>query len=664
MAVLMGIDTGGTYTDAVLLDDQRNEVIASAKSLTTRPDLSHGIGAAMDGVLSQAQMQGSEVAMVSLSTTLATNALIEGQGGAVALVLIGFEEETLADSELLDALAGDPVLHVTGGHDHQGDPIAPFDEAALLAGLETVSDGVTAFAVASRFATRNPEHEQAARDLIRGKLARPVTCSHDLSKALGGPKRALTAVLNARLVGMIDALIAATEAHMASRGIDARLMVVRGDGALVSAQLARDRPVETILSGPAASVAGAQWLTGAREALVSDIGGTTTDICVLQGGHPKLDPQGAKVGPYRTMVEAVAMRTFGLGGDSEVSLSSGLEGGVMLGPRRVIPVSRFADTYPALVRRTLDHALQFETPPEHATRFVVPQWSELPSGLDRREDAVAQRLASGPLPWADAIQRRVELSALRRLVRRGLVALSDITPTDASRLQGRVDAGNAEIAKDALTVFARRRTANGGRVALSAEALADQIVDALTKQTSFAVLETAFADEGWEDAARMARHSLTVAGLRGHRNLITLNTGLAVPVVGLGASAQCYYGAVGETLGCDAILPDAGGVANAIGAVVGQVALHADGSITSAGEGLFAAHLPGGPQQFESRDEAMNALRAALTEDAGARARAAGVEVIRFRESLDLRESQIETKSIFIEASLRVTALGRPRLTK
>ncbi len=103
-------------------------------------------------------------------------------------------------------------------------------------------------------------------------------------------------------------------------------MVVRGDGALIGAAQVRERPIETILSGPAASVVGARWLTGARNALVSDIGGTTTDVALLKDGLPEIDPQGALVGGYRTMVEAVAMRTTGLGGDSQVHLlTEGLE---------------------------------------------------------------------------------------------------------------------------------------------------------------------------------------------------------------------------------------------------------------------------------------------------------------------------------------------------
>ncbi|MFZ1726833.1 MAG: hydantoinase/oxoprolinase family protein, partial [Albidovulum sp.] len=312
MALLLGVDTGGTYTDAVILEDSEDRVIASAKSLTTRPDLSLGVGRAIDAAIANAAIAATSVAMVSLSTTLATNALVEGQGGRVALVFIGFDTSELARAGLEEALRGDPVIWMAGGHNHAGGEVSALDLAALETELATLGPEITGFAVAASFATRNPAHEHAARDIIRKITGRPVTCSHELSAALNGPRRALTAVLNARLIGMIDHLVSSCEAHMAHLGIRAPLMVVRGDGALVSAALAREHPIETILSGPAASIAGASWLTGEKDALVSDIGGTTTDVCLLRNGKPAIDPMGARVGKYRTMVEAVAMRTTGL----------------------------------------------------------------------------------------------------------------------------------------------------------------------------------------------------------------------------------------------------------------------------------------------------------------------------------------------------------------
>ena len=332
MTILLGVDTGGTYTDAVLIKDD-HRVIASAKALTTRHDLSQGIASAVGRVLATSGVPPADIAMASLSTTLATNALVEGQGGRVALVAIGFRPRDLETHGLAEALKGDPHVLLAGGHDHAGAEAAPLDLEALRIFLEVPAADVGAFAVAAQFATRNPAHEQAAADMIADVTGRPVSLSHQLSARLNGPKRAMTALLNARLIGMIDRLIQRAEDALRAEGIAAPMMVVRGDGALISTRQARISPIETILSGPAASIVGARWLTGASDALVSDIGGTTTDIAVLRDGRPMIDPAGARVGAYRTMVEAVAMRTTGLGGDSQIEVNTeGLTGGVTLGP--------------------------------------------------------------------------------------------------------------------------------------------------------------------------------------------------------------------------------------------------------------------------------------------------------------------------------------------
>lgn len=667
MAYLLGVDTGGTYTDAVVLDEATDSVLASAKALTSRPDLAVGVGQAIDAAIAQAGVAVADIAMVSLSTTLATNALVEGQGGRVALVFIGFDPGELGRAGLTEALKGDPVIVLAGGHNHAGGEVVPVDLARLEAELAALPPGITGFAVAASFATRNPAHEITVRDLIRATTGKPVTCSHELSTALGGPKRALTAVLNARLIGLIASLIAACEVHLTHIGVHARLMVVRGDGALVSAAVAREKPIETILSGPAASIAGASWLTGETDALVSDIGGTTTDICLLKGGKPTIDPQGARVGPYRTMVEAVAMRTWGLGGDSEVHVVEGLDGGLRLGPRRLMPVALAAQEYPELVHRALDRALTSDVPPEDGARFVIPHWQgDVPEGLDPRETAVALRLANGPLRLADAVRSRVEAPALGRLVSRGHVMIAGVTPSDAAHVLGRLDAWDGAAAVKAMTLFARRRNGRGDRIGDTAEAMAQAIVDQLTRQTVDALLESAFAEDNRDWMGRtpeaLAQNPLTIAGLDQHRGIIHASLSLGVPVIGLGASASSYYGAVGQRLGTRMVLPAHAGVANAIGAVVGQVSMQASGTVTSPGPGAFAVHLPTGPQRFIDRDLALTALEQALTADATDRAQAAGVEEIRLTVARDIREVDIEGQPMFIEANVRVTAQGRPRI--
>ena len=136
---------------------------------------------------------------------------------------------------------------------------------------------------------------------------------------------------------LLNDLLVSVRGTMAELDIHAPLMVVKGDGSLVSADFAAQRPIETVLSGPAASVVGAQHMGEAASAVVVDMGGTTTDIAVLQAGRPRLNKDGAQVGRWRTMVEAIDVHTVGLGGDSRVWLDT--EGEIQIGPRRVVPLS-------------------------------------------------------------------------------------------------------------------------------------------------------------------------------------------------------------------------------------------------------------------------------------------------------------------------------------
>ena len=665
MAISLGVDTGGTYTDAVLIEDEAR-VVAAAKSLTTRQDLAIGVGKAVAAVLKESGIAPAQIKLASLSTTLATNALVEGQGGRVALIFIGFRAQDLDKHGLTEALKGDPVLVLAGGHNHAGGEAVPLDERALTAFLQTHKDDVSAFAVASQFAVRNPAHEHRAMALVREITGKPVSASHQLSAKLGGPKRAMTALLNARLVGMIDRLITRAETQLSDMGIDAPMMVVRGDGALVSAAQAREKPIETILSGPAASIVGACWMTGAETALVSDIGGTTTDVALLRGGKPKLDPDGARVGAFRTMVEAVAMRTTGLGGDSEVHfVSEGLQGGVTLGPRRLVPVSLMALDAPDLVHATLDAQLRSPTPTEHDGRFVRAVPGAQAHGLAARDAALLERMGADVQPLGAVLRSRMDQAALKRLVERGIVQVSGATPSDASHVLGRLDAWDGSAAEKAMRLMGRRRTGAGEKLAEDPALMAQIVVDQLAHQTGLALLETGFAEDAGEfglPPEQLARLALMQAGLAGYRDVVRVETGLAVPVIGLGASAPAYYPAVGQLMGSEMILPEHAGVANAIGAVVGRVTMRRAGTVTAPSEGLFRVHLETGPQDFAEESAALTLLETILRETAEAQAKAAGAEDIQISVDRYIRRAQAEARQVFVEATITVEAAGRPRV--
>ena len=665
MTLSLGVDTGGTYTDAVLVRDETT-VIASAKSLTTRHDLAEGIGRAVEAVLDQADIDPNEVSLASLSTTLATNALIEGQGERVALVLIGFGEKDLERHGLSDAMAGDPVLFLEGGHDHSGGQAKPLDENRLRDWLAEVGQDVSGFAVAGQFATRNPAHEQKASDIIRETTGKAISASHHLSAKLNGPKRAITAVLNARLVGIINRLITRAQTRLGELGVHAPLMVVRGDGALISAEMALERPIETILSGPAASIVGARWMTGQSDALVSDIGGTTTDIALLRGGRPAIDPNGARVGPFRTMVEAVAMRTTGLGGDSQVHMKAqGLSSTVALGPKRIVPISLIAMDAPKIVHDTLTRQMRAAAVDELHGQFVRAVKGSATTGLDTREVTLLERIGEGVLPLDMILKNRVEHSVLRRLIGRGLVQLSGVTPSDASHVLGLNDAWDRDAAKMALDLFRRQISGAGQVLAASPTVMAQMIIDCLTHETGVALLESAFAEETDDfilPPIDLARHVLTQKGLQGHAGLVRINTGLNLPVVGLGASAPTYYPAVGTLLSCQMEVPEFAGVANAIGAVVGRVTIRHSGTVTSPSNGQYRVHLETGPEAFIDSDKALQRLEDELRMRATKDADSAGAEGVQVTVQRDIRTANIEGNNVFIEADITVEASGRPRI--
>jgi N-methylhydantoinase A/oxoprolinase/acetone carboxylase beta subunit len=658
----LGLDTGGTYTDAVLFSPARG-VVASAKALTTRHDLSIGISQAAGKVLAAAKADPAEIALVSMSTTLATNALVEGQGGRVALVAIGFHERDLKRDGLTEALGKDPLIICPGGHNAHGNPL-PLDLSALEAALPELAQTVSGVAIAALFAVRNPAHENAARDLIETKSGLPVTVSHELSSKLGGPRRALTTLLNARLVGMIGRLITATKSFLDANGITAPLMLVRGDGALVSAAFAAHRPIETILSGPAASLVGAGYLSGLRNAIVSDIGGTTTDVAVLQDGHPRLDPEGATVGGFRTMVEAVAMRTHGLGGDSEVAIADGgLEPKLLLGPRRVLPLALASLLDGGAVHEALDRQLKQENPGRLDGRFAhrTGLAGRFAAGLNPAEEALYGKLTDAPQPLDRLLTSATQNASLARLVSRGLALVSSFTPTDAQHLLGHQATGDAKAARKAAELFMRKRDGRGKALAESAEDISNRVVTQLERRSAELVLETAFAESGFEGPLTVA-HATIQAALDGNHGIARFNVSLDRPVIGLGASAGLVYPQVGALLDANAVIPPHADVANAVGAVVGEVRATVIATVNAPQEDRFRANVGGLVQDFGVEDEAIAFVRKQAERLALARAEEAGAEDAHVETLVTVNDVHIEGLRKFIEATVTAVATGRPRL--
>lgn len=660
--LFLGIDTGGTYTDAVLYSETEG-VLASAKSLTTRHDLAIGVSGAVETVLAEVSGAVKRIRLVSLSTTLATNALVEGQGGRAGLVMIGFGPQDLARDGLAEALGTDPVIYLTGGHNVHGTE-TPLDLAPLEAQLDNLGEQVSAVAIAGYFAVRNPAHEIAVRDLIRERTSLPVTCSHDLSSRLGGPRRALTTLLNARLISMVARLIDATSGYLSSRGIDAPLMVVRGDGALISAAEALMRPIETILSGPAASLVGARHLTGLHNAVVSDIGGTTTDVAVLDGGQPRLDSEGATVGRYRTMVEAVAMHTFGLGGDSEVRIDeSGFEAGLTLGPRRLMPLSLAAHLWPEPVLAGLERQAQASYSGRYDGRLALRTGlpPALAAGLTTQEAALYERIKAEPQMLDTVLTGTSQRATLDRLVSRGLVLIAGFTPSDAMHVLGRQNQWNTDAARLGAEVFARRKAGSGRVVAQSPAELSEMVSRRLTRQSAEAVLSALIADQ---DIAGLdvAKSAFIDRALSRTPGFVRFSVKPDRPLVALGASAPVHYPAIADMLDIESFVPVHAGVANAVGAVVGQVRETVTVFVSEPDEGRFVLNGAGEHQIFRNREEAFARARDVSVDEARQAAIRSGADHpgVELSEQIDM--PVIEGLEKFIEARFIAIASGRPRI--
>lgn len=668
MTIALGIDTGGTYTDAALVDHTTGQVLATAKALTTRRDLSIGIGQAIDAVFRQSGAPApSGVGLVSLSTTLATNAIVEGQGSPVCLILIGYDSDLIRQYGFEDDLVTDDVVYVAGGHDIHGDEAAPLDGAALQQEVLARRDSVEAFAVSAYFSVRNPAHELRARELIGELTGLPVTCGHDLTTRLNSVRRATTVALNARLVPLLRELIETLRRTLVECSITAPLMVVKGDGSLVRAEWAMQRPIETILSGPAASAVGAWHLAeqdgspveaGALWAV--DVGGTTTDIAALHEGRPRLNPEGAQVGRWRTMVEAVDVHTVGLGGDSHVRLDGDRQ--LVIGPQRVVPLSLLASQHPEILIE-LGNQATVPQRPDLANQFLLARRQPRRPLVDE-EQAILDRLAHGPLSLAFLVREsRFGTLVLRRvddLVAERLVLRAGFTPTDALHALGRLDLWETEAAR----LGARILAAIGRR---SMEDLCHAVIEGVSSRAATALVSKALSDEGhlpdWEQeptAALLLDRALD--GSKGGD--LTFGLTLHRPVVAIGAPVEAYMPRVAESLHTRLIIPPHAEVANAVGAVAGGVVQHQRVLITPLDDGdSLRLHLPDGVRDFRQLDDAVAFAEKQMLPWMEAQARQAGAEQVEVQMTRQDREVLVRAgwgDRIYLGSELTFTAAGRP----
>jgi N-methylhydantoinase A/oxoprolinase/acetone carboxylase beta subunit len=656
--LVLGIDTGGTYTDGVLLEYHSRRVLAWHKSLTTKRDFSIGIEQVIDGIRID---DPAAIKMVSVSTTLATNAIAEGKGKRVALLLIGYDPDLIASFKMEKRFATPHYHYFAGGHDLYGREKEPLDLHGLLSKVTEIKGQVDALAVSAYFSPLNPEHENRAYEAITGICDLPIVLGHQLSTKLGSVERATTAALNASLLAVLQDFVIAVRRAMERRRISAPLMVVRGDGTLMSDEFAARTPVETIHSGPAASAMGGRFLSKLDDILIIDVGGTTTDLALIQAGQVSVSEEGATVGHYKTAVKAANLLSIALGGDSHLSLAR--DNQLTIGPERVVPLAYLAHHYPgvqsrlkALPRRTWQH-----TGPDWLEYwFLLREPKDISLLKTAREKQLVDFLRDGPRPVPEILQAlnvlHVTQLGAEELQRQEIIGKAGLTPTDLIHVEGGYTPWDVDAAGFALQAFSRYLFSEPDEVRRQVWAkITETIVEAVVSFLTGKKLRRAPQPTADDLGAWFFVNSI----YKTHPQLETTFR-LKPPIVGIGAPAGFFLKEVACILGAELILPDHHEVANAVGAIAGSVMVSEEVLVYPrlSGEGLdvvaYYVQASNDRQEFEEVEFALAYARSL------GRERALGAAL---RSGADNPQVTVEEIVDGLDTyRIRAKAVGNPRL--
>jgi N-methylhydantoinase A/oxoprolinase/acetone carboxylase beta subunit len=636
------VDCGGTYTDAVIYGFESHQVLASAKHPTSHHDLARCITAVLDCLPPELM---EEIGLVCLSTTLATNAIVEGRGGKACLILLGYD-----DCEYTPP-SGVRLARVAGAHDVTGEEVESLDEAALRRAIKDNASWADSFAVSGYFSTRNPAHELRAKAIVHQETNKPVVCGHALSMRPDAGRRASTAAINARLIPVITSLIVAVQRILEERGVRAPLMVVRGDGTLMSSRMALERPVETILSGPAASVVGALSLSGCDRGVVIDIGGTTTDIAWVEHAVPPINSEGVLVGDVSTRVEAIDIRTVGLGGDSWIRLSR--DGALELGPRRVLPIAMLPSSGRVIEALHRVRESRRNCSASDALTFWAKASHCVPMAANADEERLLSSLVDGPVGHVDLQSTSADSEFflhMLKLEERQAIFRSSITPTDIFNASGECAVGDAALSRAAVETAAHL----GG---MPAAELIRKVKDAATELIIRQVLLFLLRLEGKDQ-------TLLEKWIDGSRaRSVRLELKLEAPIIAAGAPAAVFLSPVADRLSCPCVVPPHVEVTNAVGAVAGAVSHAEEVEIRRRSDGGFRVFASDGRYDFSDLASAYEfAIKKGSDRATALAFRAGAAEVELLCEEKDLCLPGPKDEYSVFQRSILIRAHGRPRM--
>ncbi|MFW5960405.1 MAG: hydantoinase/oxoprolinase family protein [Chitinivibrionales bacterium] len=568
----IGIDTGGTFTDGVLLQYKTRKILRTAKTLTTKSDLKNGV---IDAIEKLGIESPEKVKLVGISSTLATNSIAVGNARKVGLLLIGYDKSMIEKFGLAGKLSTETVEYFEGGHTSQGEQKEDLDLEGIQKWVRENQAGVDALAVSSYFSPLNSEHEDRAFTAIKEICDIPVVMGHQLSTHLDSIRRAATASLNASLVSVMHEFISAVQESLKTQQIKAPLMIVRGDGTLMPYKEAIQKPVETVLSGPAASAIGGDFITGKHSSLVIDMGSTTTDMALVDSGRVVVSQDGARVGDTRTSVEAACIRTVCVGCDSRIEIDK--YGKISVGPEKVVPLCQFASRFPEVKNGIMNmkNRAQNTWKVNDLEYWNLYKHHNCHKGevLSDRAESVIELLKEGPRSVSDLMSELnvYHSSQLERdqLIRQGIVEVSSVTPSDILHAKEDMELWDDEAAHQSIRCFARIHEIKShdfieGALAYVIRLIAEEAMIFLASQD---VSESKMPERIEGKWGKWLLEEL----FTDESKYLSVNIDSRFPVTGTGAPAEYFINHVAKIFSAPFVLPKHYEVANAIGAVAGSI---------------------------------------------------------------------------------------------
>ncbi len=535
---IIGIDTGGTYTDAVVISKQEKKVIATAKSPTTHYNLSIGISTCLQKLFKNAKLHPNDVVQVGVSTTLATNTVVEGKGAGVGLIVAGPTRQFQL-----------PVVSMSmikGGHNHLGDEIEKLDMEMLVDAIVNFKGLVDTYAVCSSMSIINSAHEKVMSKAISLIDPKPVFCSHEVSSRPGIKERAATTVLNAMLMPVMNDFLVGMQDSLVSLGLAGNVLIIRGDATPMDISNTHRQAASTVASGPAATAWYGLHFSPQADALIVDVGGTTTDITIIKDGKPVLDEAGSLIGEWQTQIDAVKMSTVGTGGDSHALINT--KGQLTVGPARVLPLA-MSDKSPS-PSTWIGKGLQCKCV------MAAPEITAEEAQHDKVLAYLQEKGPSTPKQLKDALEiaEITLVSHLKELAQLQLTVETGFTPTDALHVLGELELGRRESSEEGAKQLAAACN-------MSVEDFCRNVLRGVEQKIEDAILDHILKIEIGK----------TMTGFfPGYRksNLLDLQFLAKIPIVGIGAAARYLLPGVAERLKTEVYFADHYEVGNALGAAL------------------------------------------------------------------------------------------------